>query len=162
MQYLDRTSLTQLASEAADSPRRRRNRNLHAGPEDAVQRMLNAFEPGTYVRPHRHGDPPKWELFVALQGRAAVLQLDAAGTVTERAELAPGGAVSGVEIPAGTWHTLVSLEAGTVLLEVKPGPFEPLADKDFAPWAPAEGEAGALELEARLRRAGPGDRVAGD
>jgi cupin fold WbuC family metalloprotein len=161
MRYLDRSGLTELSAEAAAAERLRRNRNLHAGPEDPVQRMLNAFEPGTYVRPHRHGEPPKWELFVALQGRAAVLQLDAAGTVTERAELAPGGALPGVEVPAGTWHTLVSLEAGTVLLEVKPGPFAPLADKDFAPWAPAEGEAGALELESRLRRAGPGDQVAG-
>lgn len=162
MRRLSRQALIDLTIQAADSARLRRTHNLHSGPDDPVQRMLNAFEPGTYVRPHRHDDPPKWELFVALRGRAAVLIFDDGGRVTERRELMPAGEDSGVEIAPGTWHTLVSLESGTVLLEIKPGPYEPLADKDFAAWAPAEGEAGAAELEARLQLARPGDAVAGD
>jgi hypothetical protein len=52
-----------------------------------------------------------------------------------------------VEIPPGTWHALAALEPGTVLLEVKEGPYAPAAAENFAPWAPAEGTeaVGALE-----------------
>jgi len=46
---------------------------------------------------------------------------------------------AGVEVTPSTWHTVVALEAGSVLLEVKAGPFDPNQPKDLAPWAPAEG-----------------------
>jgi hypothetical protein len=35
-----------------------------------------------------------------------------------------------LNIPAGQWHTLRSLESGSVILEVKDGKFEPLQDCD--------------------------------
>ncbi|PKN22120.1 MAG: hypothetical protein CVU68_05270 [Deltaproteobacteria bacterium HGW-Deltaproteobacteria-3] len=41
-------------------------------------------------------------------------------------------------------------EVGTLLVEVKPGPYAVLPEEDFAPWAPAEGEAAAAEFEAAL------------
>jgi hypothetical protein len=63
----------------------------------------------------------------------------------------------GVEIPAGSWHALSILEEETVLLEIKPGPYLPLSDKDFAPWAPEEGSSSAPAMTARLRRARAGD-----
>lgn len=37
----------------------------------------------------------------------------------------------------------------TALFEVKPGPYRPLAEDDFAPWAPRDGAPEAFEL---LRR----------
>ena len=43
----------QVAQQAANSPRRRKNHNLHQE-SDLVQRFLNVLQPGTYVRPHRH------------------------------------------------------------------------------------------------------------
>ena len=47
------------------------------------------------------------------------------------------------------------LEPDTVVFEVKPGPYQPTSDKDFAPWAPAEGGPDApaylADLEARFR-----------
>jgi hypothetical protein len=46
---------------------------------------------------------------------------------------------NGVEIPERTYHTLISLETGSVAYEIKAGPYTPLTAKDFAPWAPAEG-----------------------
>jgi hypothetical protein len=49
------------------------------------------------------------------------------------------------EVPAGTWHALVALERGSVFFETKPGPYVPLTDKDFAPWAPEEGSEEAGE-----------------
>ncbi len=149
--------LAALIREARNAPRRRKNFNLHPTLADPVQRLLNAFEPGTYVRPHRHGDPGKWELFVILQGRAVALSFDATGIVQERHELAPTGAVQVIEIAAGTWHTLVALESGTVLLEVKPCPYAPAGPRDFAPWAPPEGSSAAVLLERWFRSAQTGE-----
>ncbi|MFA9459486.1 WbuC family cupin fold metalloprotein [Thiohalorhabdus methylotrophus] len=155
---IDDTRLDALRGEARDRDRLRANDNLHPELTDPVQRMLNAFEPGTYVRPHRHGSPPKWELFLALSGAAACLTFDDSGMVTERCEIRAGGPLYGAEIPAGTWHSLAALAPGTVLFEIKPGPYAPLTDKDFADWAPEEGGAEAAALEAWMRGAEEGER----
>lgn len=148
--------LEHLIAQAAASPRRRKNLNLHEALDDPIQRFLNDFEPGTYVRPHRHAD--KWELFVLIQGAAAVLTFDDDGRVSERVEVNAGTGARVVEIPAGAWHTLVSLAPATVLFEVKRGPYDPAAPAEFAPWAPAEGSATAGAFERRLRSAQPSDR----
>ena len=37
----------------------------------------------------------------------------------------------GVHIPAGQWHTLEVLESGSVLFEVKDGPYTPLGEDDL-------------------------------
>ena len=50
---------------------------------------------------------------------------------TERIELSPNGSVVALNIPAGQWHTLRSLESGSVILEVKDGKFAPLEDVDI-------------------------------
>jgi hypothetical protein len=34
---------------------------------------------------------------------------------------------------------VISLEAGSVFYEAKPGPFDPSHKSDMAPWAPEEG-----------------------
>ena len=162
MKVIDQSLLAQVQAQAASRPRGRANHNLHPELEDPVQRLLNAMEPGTYVRPHRHLTPPRWELFLALSGSAAVLTFDGQGRVRHRHELAPDGPERGVEIPAGAWHTVVALAPGTVLFEVKQGPYVAPSDKGFAAWAPAEGEAGAAELERWLRHAGPGERWRAD
>lgn len=148
-----------LSDAARGSARRRKNLNIHATLDDPVQRLLNAFEPGTYVRPHRHRQPPKWELFAILEGRAAVLTFDDDGRVLERIELDAAGDARVVEIPESTWHTLVALMPGTVMLEVKRGPYQPNPPQDFAAWAPAEGEPAAVPLELWFRRGAPGERA---
>lgn len=52
-QPIDQVLFDRVAAEARESPRRRRNHNLHAEP-DLVQRFINVLQPGTYVRPpHR-------------------------------------------------------------------------------------------------------------
>lgn len=146
--------LDRLTSRALGNPRRRANDNIHPRLEDPVQRLLNAIEPGSYIRPHRHTEPPKWELFILLQGSAAVLMFDASGQVRERVVLSSGSRDLAVEIPAGAWHTVAALETGTVVLEIKPGPYSPLKDKEFAAWAPEHDDG---EMEAWLRSAAPGD-----
>lgn len=124
--------------------RGRQNLNIHSLHSDPIQRMFNVFQPGSYVRPHRHSEE-RWELFLVLSGRAGVLLFDGAGAVLGRFSLAPGQCRA-LEITGGVWHTLLALEPDTVLFEVKPGPYVALEDKDFAPWAPAEGDAATEAL----------------
>ncbi|WP_367026138.1 WbuC family cupin fold metalloprotein [Methylococcus sp. ANG] len=151
--------LTGLSEEAARSARLRKNLNVHPVLEDPVQRLFNAMEPGTYARPHRHSRPDGWELMVVVRGAFSVLRFDDHGRVVERVDLRADGGDCAVEIPAGSWHTVVSRLPGTVMFEVKPGPYSPIADKDFAAWAPEEGSADATALVRRLESAQPGDRV---
>lgn len=132
-------SLDELSRAAQAGPRRRLNLNMHGDYADPCQRLFNAVEPDSYLRPHRHTDPPKPECFVAVRGGFHVLIFDDAGTIIERIHLAPAGPVVAVDVPAGAWHAIVALEPGSIFFETKPGPYTPLTDKDFAPWAPAEG-----------------------
>ena len=158
MKRLTADILAALYAEAAASPRRRKNFNLHASPDDPIQRLCNAFEPGTYVRPHRHAAGGVWELFLVLSGAAAVLTFDDNGTVTARTELWFGGEVQGVELPPGVWHSLVSLAPDTVLFEVKPGPYRPTGENDFAAWAPPEGTTASAAFVEWMARAAVGER----
>jgi cupin fold WbuC family metalloprotein len=141
---------------SAKSPRRRAIVRYHEHVEP-VQRMLNALEPDSYVRPHRHIDPDKVEVFVVLAGRALVLQFDDAGCVKDYVVMAADGPLRGVEIPPRSWHSVIALAPGTVLYEIIEGAFSPSTHKSYAPWAPAEGspEASAFHeaLLARVRAA---------
>lgn len=157
MKIITAADLQRLSAEAVATPRRRKNLNLHFSPDDPVQRLFNALEPGTYVRPHRHVLPAKWELMTVLAGRAALLVFDDDGVVQERIELDATTPV--VELPPAIWHTLAALGPGTVLLEVKPGPYVPAAPEGFAGWAPAEGTDAARALERWFRAAHVGERA---
>jgi cupin fold WbuC family metalloprotein len=139
LKIIDFPLMQDLTKGASASPRLRLNHNLHPTPQDPVQRLCNALEPHTYVRPHFHPRDDGWELLALLSGAVAVLTFDGDGRVAERVELSEEGPL-GMEIPANTWHTLASLQSGTVVLEVKPGPYVRLTDKDFARWAPEEGD----------------------
>jgi len=119
--------------------------------EEPVHRLLNALEPGTYVRPHRHLDPNKAETAIAVAGQIGVLLFDDSGNVLESRVLAPGGADLGVQMPAGAWHTFVALAPGSVFFETKAGPWAPLTPEETASWSPAEGSPEAAGLERRWR-----------
>lgn len=149
---IDQALLDRVTSEAARHARLRMNHNFHRH-EEPVQRLLNAVEPGSYVRPHRHHDPPKWEMFVCLRGRGAALVFDDDGRIAEIHRLDPAHGDYGVEIPAGVWHSIVSLSPGSVFLEIKEGPFEPKHAGVFAPWSPAPDDPGAAAFLAALERA---------
>ena len=151
LKAIDDPLLDRLCAAAQASPRRRRNHNFHQL-EETVQRMLNALEPDSYVCPHKHEDPDKVEVFLCLRGRAAVLAFDDAGRVAGVFTLSPAGPTHGAEVPPRTWHTVLALEPGTVLYEVKQGPYNPATDKKFAPWAPAEGAPEAAEYLEALKR----------
>jgi len=135
-----------VASRAAASPRLRMNHNFHTGSEDNPHRFLNILLEGTYIRPHRHSDPPKAESFLVLEGVAEVILFDDTGAVTKRYTLGAGsdeGHVWGVDLPPGVWHTILPRTSRVVCFEVKPGPWSPATDKEFATWAPAENDPAA-------------------
>ncbi|WP_455234395.1 WbuC family cupin fold metalloprotein [Thiogranum longum] len=157
MKILTVQLLDALSRQAAAAPRLRTNHNIHPALDDPVQRFFNAMHPGTYVRPHRHTEPPRWELFMAVRGRLALLLFDDEGRVVEREELAEQGPVFGAEVEPGRWHALVAFEP-TILFELKQGPYSALTDKDFAGWAPVEGAADCDQMLNWYRDARPGDR----
>jgi cupin fold WbuC family metalloprotein len=153
LQPLDQVLFDRVAAEARESPRLRRNHNLHAEP-DLVQRFLNVLQPGTYVRPHRHRRAlpgAGFECFVVLQGAIGLLLLDEAGRVLRRERLDAAGPLRGIELAEGQIHTLVALSPDAVMFEIKQGPYEPTADKDFLAPFPAEGTAAAVAQERAWR-----------
>jgi cupin fold WbuC family metalloprotein len=158
MKRITREVLDGLSVEAASAPRMRKNFNLHERLDDPVQRLFNAVEPGTYIRPHRHGEPSTWELIFFVRGSAVLLIFDHAGTVRERIELSGRGQVYGIEMPPDTWHTMAVLEQGSVFFEVKQGPYIPPQGAHVASWAPAEGTADAARFETWFRTAREGER----
>jgi cupin fold WbuC family metalloprotein len=146
-----------LIEEAARSPRSRQHRNIHQSYEDPCQRFLNAIGMDSYIRPHRHSLDPKAETLVAVRGMFALVIFGGDGAVqevvrfgTEKYGEAEGLSV-GVDLPPGTWHTIVALVPDAVLLELKAGPFDSKAAKEPAPWAPEEGSVDALPYLQRLR-----------
>jgi cupin fold WbuC family metalloprotein len=149
--------LAALSEGARSSVRLRKNLNIHPVLEDPVQRLFNAMEPGTYVRPHRHARCNGWELMLAVRGAFSLLAFDDAGKVLARADIIAGADAAAVEIPAYTWHAAVVTAPGTVMFEVKPGPYSALDDKAFAPWAPTEGEPAAAEFVRWYETARPAD-----
>ena len=124
---IDQHILDALTARAKASPRLRMNLDLRNTPEDQSQRMLNAIEPGTILPIHRHRTSS--ETVVCLRGHFEEYFYDAEGRLTDVIDMVPGGTI--INIPAGQWHNLKSLESGTVLLECKDGPWEPVGEEDI-------------------------------
>jgi len=146
--------LSKLTAQAQSSPRKRQHLNIHESYVDPCQRLFNAIEPDSYIRPHRHAVDPRDELLIAVRGSMALVTFDEQGMVTGVVRFGVDrngeGLAVGVEVPANMWHTVIALEPGCVLLEVKAGPFDPNQPKDLAPWAPDEGSSSANEYLDKL------------
>lgn len=154
MKVFNSEYLTNLTTLAVGKPRKRQHQNIHESHKNLCQRLFNAIEPSSYIRPHMHGSDPKDELLIAVRGLMVLVIFDDQGEVTESVRFAASrtenGLAVGVEVPANTWHTVVSLEVGSILLEVKEGPFDPERPKDLAPWAPDENGPDAKHYLERL------------
>ena len=144
MLIIERLLLDKISAKAAQNERLRMNYNIHNHLEDPVNRMLNALELGTYLRPHRHWTPPKTESYVILRGELDVLVFDDKGNLIQKITLNPEIGNYGIDIPAGIWHSMIVKQPGTVIYEVKEGPFTSIAMEDFAPWSPEPGNEGAI------------------
>jgi len=130
-----------LSEQAAASPRLRMNYNLHRSDGSTCHRLLNAMEPDSYIRPHRHLDPEKDEAFIIMSGTLGVIVFGDDGQVRSRLLLSRDSGNLAADIPSGVYHTAVSLEPGTVFYEAKAGPYLPLTEAETAVWAPANGDA---------------------
>ncbi|MDC0473544.1 WbuC family cupin fold metalloprotein [Alphaproteobacteria bacterium] len=135
--------LQELSELAAEGQRKRQHKNIHESFADPCQRFFNAIEPDSYIRPHRHSDAGGGELLIGIKGKMALILFDDFGEIAEVIEFGSlhsnENIAIGVEVQPGQWHTVVSFVTGSVLLEVKAGPFDPNAAKEAANWAPSEG-----------------------
>ena len=126
---IDNLLLDKLTAQAKESPRLRMNLDLRNSDADSSQRMLNAIEPGSVVPIHRHQKTS--ETVVVLRGRVVEEYYSSEGVFEASYELAAGGPICALNIPAGQWHTLKALESGTVILEMKDGVYEPITPVDI-------------------------------
>lgn len=121
MERINKELLDSVSEKAKVSPRLRMNYNFHKSLDEKCHRFLNAVEPGTIVPVHKH--PTKDETFVILRGKVKVTTHSDDGAVIDSVLLCPDNGQYGVNIPKDVWHTLESLEAGSVIFECKEGPF---------------------------------------
>ena len=136
---IDSQLFDSLTAQAKASPRLRMNYNFHRSLDEKCHRFLNALEPGTEIPVHHH--PTKDETLVVLRGSVRVRTYNDDGTLQESMVLDPGQGRYGVNVPKGVWHTVESLESGTVLFESKEGPFIPHESEGLLvnPQPPVEG-----------------------
>lgn len=157
MKLITESELAELMAKAEASPRRRSNRNLHEIPEDAIQRLFVAAKRDSYFRAHRH--PDKWEFSIVVRGEFEVFTFDENGVITQRFRAGPDAGVKGFELLPNIFHTYVPLTDDGIFFEVKAGPYDPQTAAQFAPWAPAEGDASATVFVEGLLAAKVGERV---
>ncbi|MPM95412.1 hypothetical protein SDC9_142566 [bioreactor metagenome] len=128
MIIINNTLLDTITEKAQTSPRLRMNFNLHDSLDSPVQRLMNALEPGTELPIHRHRHTD--ETYIVLRGAIKVFLYNDDKTLKEQVLLNPCDGEYGINIPAGQFHTVEVLEKGTVIFEVKEGPYTPLRDGD--------------------------------
>ena len=150
MKIFSRQYFDELLISADRSYRLRAHTNLHHSHDDPCQKLFNAVKTDSYIRPHRHSLDPKKEFLLAVTGLFSLITFSDAGKIdliilfgSERYSQNSSIAL-GLELPASVWHTVVSLTDGSILLEVKKGPFDPNNAKEMAPWAPKEDSDEAL------------------
>lgn len=133
----------------------RQHLNIHQSYDEFCQRLFNAIDINSYIRPHRHSRDPKTESLFAIKGIFALVIFDEFGkpldVVKFGTERFGAHLASGVELSPGTWHTIIALTEEAVLLEIKAGPFDPGAAKELASWAPEEGSSLAQAYLETLR-----------
>ena len=129
MKIIDQNLLDNLTDEASKNERLRKNYNLHEKLDDPVQRLLNALEPGTDLPIHRHKNTE--ETYMLVRGGMRVLFYNDKKEITESVLLSSKAGTYGISIPKGQWHTIDNIEKGTVIFEVKQGPYAPLEADDI-------------------------------
>lgn len=125
--------------EASKNERHRKNLNIHQDYSEPCQRLFIAMQPCSYVVPHRHTAPAKFETFIVLRGTLGIIIFNDRGDITRSEMLGLNRAAQVCDIPPGIWHTAVAMEPETLFMEVKAGPYNPIEIVDIAPWAPAAG-----------------------
>ena len=142
VQLINKELLSELYEKAARNERLRMNFDLRTSPKDTSQRMLNALEPGTHVPIHRHLKTS--ETVICLEGcldwifYEELPNMDAGGPIhdgetaadescfaeTARFRVCPRDGLYGIQVPKGTWHSVIVHEPSTIL-EAKDGAYAP-------------------------------------
>lgn len=126
---IDKKLLDEVSEKAKASERLRMNFNLHDSLDAKAQRLLNALEIGTILPVHRHRNTA--ETYILLRGKIRVMFYNEMGAETESFLLDPLNGNYGIHVPVGQWHTLEVLEQGSVVFEVKDGPYIPFQPEDI-------------------------------
>lgn len=121
MKIIDEQLIGEVVAQAKKSPRLRMNYNFHQSLNDKCHRFLNALEIGTQIPVHHH--VTKDETFIILKGKVRVNTYNDNGEIIDSIVLSSENGRYGVDIPKNTWHGLECLESGSVIFEVKEGPF---------------------------------------
>jgi len=144
--------VSEVSSQAKANTRRRQHYNFHKTYGEPIQRLLNACEPDSYFRPHNHTDSQILEILLIVRGEIVVVIFDDFGNIRDYAILSHKTLNYGVEILPNEWHSMIALEPGSVMFEIKEGPFDESRAKVFAPWAPVENSPEAEEFNALILR----------
>ena len=158
MKVFSRPYFEDLHNAASQSQRLRAHSNVHHSYAEHCQKLFNAIKINSYIRPHRHSLDPKEECLIAIQGLFGLIMFTDQGLIesvilfgsekySEKLSIP-----SGLELPSGVWHTVVSLVDDSILFEVKSGPFDPSLAKELAPWAPEEGNENAPQYLETLKQ----------
>lgn len=136
---INKELLKTLLVEAKENPRLRQNFDLRTSSADTSQRMLNALQPQTEVPIHRHEKTS--ETVICLVGKLEEIIYEEVNEYVHettsccddvirqksfkevsRQILSPAEGKFGIQIPAGTWHTINIIEP-SVIFEAKDGAY---------------------------------------
>ena len=140
IQLINKNLLSDLHEKAKTSERLRMNYDLRTTADDTSQRMLNALQPGTHVPIHRHLKTS--ETVICLEGcldwvfYEELPNIDAGGPIhngesaqdetnfveTARFRVCPREGTFGIQVPQGTWHSVIPHEPSTIF-EAKDGAY---------------------------------------
>lgn len=126
---LDTQLIDSITQQAKESPRLRMNYNLHDSLDAKAQRLFNVLEPGTVLPIHRHMNTA--ETYILIRGRLKVEYYNQKKELTDSVILDPHEGRFGLHVPIGQWHTVIPLEGGTTIFEVKDGPYSPFKPEDI-------------------------------
>lgn len=150
MKVFDRDFLSKICVSSQNSARKRQMVNIHEQLDNKYHRMINVLQPSTYICPHKHENPDKFELFVIIQGELLIVVFDDNGNITNHIILSHQSGNYLVELQPRIFHTIIPLSVNTIVFECKEGPYCEKTDKIFATWAPKEGEKGSMDFNKEI------------
>ena len=136
--------------KAKKSLRKRANYCFHK-PDESLQRMLNVGFSETYVRPHKHENPDKLEIFFILKGEFGILFFDDKGNIKDKKVISDNNKVYLAEVPPKIWHSFIILSPKAAMYEILLGKYDPETHKKYPDWAPDEQSDKTKEYLEKLR-----------
>lgn len=124
----DSDFLDSLTVKAKENERLRQHYDLRNSEDDNCQMMLNAVEPGTVLKIHKH--PHSSTLTIVLRGSVLIHIYNDEGVVLKSVKLTTDSC-PGFTVLENEWHNLESLETGTVIYEQKGCKYDPKTDSVF-------------------------------